>query len=65
MLQIDGCFMSVLASVDTDSVICELSQRGNKNLPDDKKMGLIPKRVYCQERRSADTVRIFRGRKLF
>ena len=35
MLQIDGRFMSVLASVDTDFVICQLSQRGLTNLTDD------------------------------
>ena len=35
MLQIDGRFMSVLASVDTDPVSCEVSHRGLTNLTDD------------------------------
>jgi hypothetical protein len=39
MLQIDGRFMSVLASVDTDSVICELSHRGLTNLTDGNENG--------------------------
>ena len=54
MLQIDGRFMSVLGSVDTDSVICELSQRGNRNLPDDNENGtnseerLLPGAAVCR-----------------
>jgi hypothetical protein len=54
MLQIDGGFMSVLGSVDTDSVICELSQRGNTNLPDDNENGtnfeesLLPRATVCR-----------------
>ena len=54
MLQIDGRFMSVLGSVDTDSVICELSQRGNTNLPDDNENGtnseesLLPRATVCR-----------------